>query len=231
MECIILAGGLGTRLKNAIGDYPKCMAAVNEKPFLHYIFQYLEEQHCERVILSLGYKHDIVTSWLQNEKFSFDIDFVIEDAPRGTGGGIQLALQEAKSDMVAVLNGDTFFNIDLGHLFSFHKEKEATTSLALKPMLQFDRYGAVHIDENDCILSFDEKAFREEGLINGGVYIISKKPFFEKRLPEKFSFEKDYLEAFVSEKWFYGQRNDAYFIDIGIPEDYAKAQLDFLKLL
>jgi D-glycero-alpha-D-manno-heptose 1-phosphate guanylyltransferase len=207
------------------------MAAVNEKPFLHYIFQYLEQQQCERVILSLGYKHEIITSWCQKQKFSFEIDFAIEDKPLGTGGAIQLALQKARFESVAVLNGDTFFNIDLNQLFSFHQSKKAATSLALKHMLQFVRYGAVHVDENDCILAFEEKAFREEGLINGGVYIISKKSFFDKRLPETFSFEKDYLEAFVSEGRFYGQRNDAYFIDIGIPDDYAKAQLDFVKIL
>jgi D-glycero-alpha-D-manno-heptose 1-phosphate guanylyltransferase len=231
MECIILAGGLGTRLRNTIGDYPKCMAAVNERPFLHYIFQYLQQQGCKRAILSLGYKHEVITSWLEKGKPSFETDFVIENEPLGTGGGIQLALQKAKSDTVAVLNGDTFFNIDLNLLFSFHSQKKAMTSLALKPMLQFERYGAVHVDENDCILAFEEKSFREKGLINGGVYVLSKAAFFEKHLPAKFSFEKDYLEAFVNERTFYGQQNDEYFIDIGIPQDYVKAQEDFLKIL
>ena len=226
MECIILAGGLGTRLRNTIGDYPKCMAAVNERPFLHYIFQYLQQQKCERVILSLGYKHEIITSWLQKESPSFQTDFVIETEPLGTGGGIQLALQKTNDDNVAVLNGDTFFNIDLNQLFTFHHEKNAAASLALKPMTQFERYGAVRVNENDLILSFEEKRFQEKGLINGGVYVLNKNSFFEKKLPVKFSFEKDYLEAFVSEKKFYGQKNDGYFIDIGIPEDYGKAATD-----
>ena len=181
MECIILAGGLGTRLRNTIGDYPKCMAAVNERPFLHYIFQYLQQQKCERVILSLGYKHEIITSWLQKESPSFQTDFVIETVPLGTGGGIQLALQKTNDDNVAVLNGDTFFNIDLNQLFTFHHEKNAAASLALKPMTQFERYGAVRVNENDLILSFEEKRFQEKGLINGGVYVLNKNSFFRKK--------------------------------------------------
>ena len=93
-------------------------------------------------------------------------------------------------------------------------------------MTQFERYGAVRVNENDLILSFEEKRFQEKGLINGGVYVLNKNSFFEKKLPVKFSFEKDYLEAFVNEKNFYGQKNDGYFIDIGIPEDYGKAATD-----
>jgi D-glycero-alpha-D-manno-heptose 1-phosphate guanylyltransferase len=230
MECIILAGGLGTRLRGTIGDYPKCMAEVNGKPFLHYIFQYLIAQQCSRVILSLGYKHEVITEWLKTEYLPFEVNHVIEQQPLGTGGGIQLAMQKAATTDVAVLNGDTMFSVDLAGLFQFHREKKAATTLALKEMYDFDRYGVVNTDENGCVISFEEKQARKEGLINGGVYIINKEALLDKHLPEKLSFEKDYLEAFVSEQRFFGYRDSSYFIDIGIPQDYQQAQEDFKKL-
>ncbi|HRO43372.1 MAG TPA: nucleotidyltransferase family protein [Flavipsychrobacter sp.] len=231
MECIILAGGLGTRLRATIGDYPKCMAPVNGKPFLHYIFQYLQTQSCSRIILSLGYKHEIITEWLSKEDWNVSVDLVIENEPLGTGGGIQLAIQRAKEENVVVLNGDTFFDVDLKALFAFHENKQAATTLALRFMQQFVRYGSVNVDEEDRIVSFEEKKFKEDGLINGGVYVINKKHFLEKDLPEKFSFEKDYLEAFVHKGAFYGKRSEGYFIDIGIPEDFEKAQKDLNKIV
>lgn len=230
MECIILAGGLGTRLRNTIGDAPKCMAPVNDRPFIQYLLTWLEQQGCTRVVLSLGYKHEVLTDWLTTQHFSFAIDFVIEHEPLGTGGGIRLALQQCTEHDVIVLNGDTFFDVPLNELLNFHLEKTAATTLALKPMKKFERYGSVHTDAAEKILSFEEKQYKEDGLINGGVYVIDRAEFLTKMNTEKFSFEKDYLEAFVREENFYGKRCDGYFIDIGIPEDYYKAQEDFKQL-
>ena len=231
MEAIVLAGGLGTRLKSSIGNYPKCMAPVNGKPFLNYLFHYLQSENIERVILSLGYEHQIVLDWLRTQQLSFALDNVIEYEPLGTGGGIHLAMQKVKDDNVVVLNGDTLFQVPLQEQLSFHEKCGATTTLALKEMHQFDRYGAVNIDANNCITSFSEKKYNDVGLINGGIYILSKKAFFEKNLPEKFSFEKEYLERFLKERKFYGFNCSNYFIDIGIPADYAQAQEDFKTLL
>lgn len=227
METIILAGGLGTRLQSTIGDFPKCMASVAQKPFLHYIFEYLENQGCSRIILSLGYKHEVITRWVNAKEKSFKIDYVIEEYPLGTGGGIRLALEKSKEENLIVLNGDTFFNIDLKGLLSFHVQKNAETTLALKQMEDFERYGSVHTDVENRILSFEEKKHKRKGLINGGIYVIRKADFLSRSLPEKFSFEKDYLENFVTEKRFFGKTFSGYFIDIGIPEDFQKAQKDF----
>ncbi len=230
MEAIILAGGLGTRLQGVIGAYPKCMAPVNGRPFLAYIFDYLAEQKCTRAILSLGYKHRLVTDWIEEQDYFFEVDCIIENEPLGTGGGILAAIEEAATDDVVVLNGDTMFKVDLKEQFAFHKKNNAATTLALKKMHQFDRYGIVNTNAQDIITSFEEKRSCEEGLINGGVYCINVEAFLAKPLQEKFSFEKDYLERFCSEQQFYGYVSDSYFIDIGVPADYEMAQEDFKNL-
>ena len=110
---------------------------------------------------------------------------------------------------------------------SFHLKKHSGTTLALKKMHQFDRYGVVNADASGIITSFDEKQYREDGMINGGAYIINSRHFFSKHFHHKFSFEQEYLERFAAEHKFYGFVSDAYFIDIGIPADYTRAQEDF----
>lgn len=227
MECIVLAGGLGTRLQSVVADVPKCMAPVNGQPFLHYIFNYLEQQGCTRVILSLGYKHEVVLEWLKTQKRSFSVSYVIENEPLGTGGGIQLALQETNEPDVFVLNGDTMFRADLNALNTYHQQKKSDATLALKEMRDFERYGTVHIDDDMRINTFAEKKYCKEGLINGGIYLLKKEAILSKNLAQKFSMEKDYFEAFVQQDKMYGFVSEAYFIDIGIPDDYAQAQEDF----
>lgn len=227
MECIVLAGGLGTRLQGVIGAMPKCMAVVAGQPFLFHLFQYLESQNCHRVILSLGYKHEMVENWLIATDWEFEINIVIETEPLGTGGGISLAMKQAESENVFVLNGDTMFRVDLKAMMDFHQSKNSITTLALKQLSDFERYGVVKINENQCVQSFEEKKHYSKGLINGGVYILYRNSFLDNSFPEKYSFEKDYLEKQVDEHTFYGFIADTYFIDIGVPEDYNQAQKDF----
>ncbi len=224
MECIILAGGLGTRLRGVIGDQPKCMAPVQGKPFLEHMFGYLEAEGCTRLILSLGHRHETITDWLKTQNRPFEITYVIEEEPLGTGGGIRLALQQSTALNVIVLNGDTMFRISLSGLLDHHNRHEAETTLALKTMYQFERYGVVHFNEQYTITDFEEKKYYETGLINGGIYCINRMKFLARAFPDKFSFEKDYLERYVDDGLFSGYVNDAYFIDIGIPEDYERAQ-------
>ncbi|MGC4079340.1 MAG: nucleotidyltransferase family protein [Rubrivivax sp.] len=227
MECIILAGGLGTRLRSVIGAQPKCMAEVAGKPFLFYLLDYLVTQKCTRVILSLGYMHEVITGHPGLKTFPLIIDFVIEEQPLGTGGGIRLAMNEAREANVAVINGDTMFQVDFAEMLRLHETRHADVTLALKPMEDFDRYGAVTIDDQQLITAFHEKAFRASGLINGGVYIIKRTSFLAKTKDEIFSFEKEYLEPAVPLRRLAGYRADTYFIDIGIPSDFEKAQRDF----
>jgi D-glycero-alpha-D-manno-heptose 1-phosphate guanylyltransferase len=125
-----------------------------------------------------------------------------------------------------VANGDTLFRVQVKQLFALHQENNAECSLALKPMTDFDRYGAVELNKQGQIISFREKQFFESGLINGGLYLLNKEKFLQRALPQQFSFENDYLQKFYQERQFYGCVQDGYFIDIGIPADYQKAQED-----
>jgi len=227
-ECIILAGGLGTRLQSVVNDVPKCMAEVAGRPFLSYLMDYMGRQEFSHVILSLGYKSEVVLQWLDRKLYPFEISYVVEDSPLGTGGAIKLAFSKVMERNAYVFNGDTFFDIDTFQLLDFHTEKSAEISLALKPMQDFDRYGSVDISDSGRILSFNEKQYCKQGLINGGVYIINKDIFSVLHLPEKFSFEKDVMEAHINDIPFYGCIQDNYFIDIGIPSDIEKANQDFV---
>lgn len=229
-EGIILAGGFGTRLQSVVSDVPKSMAEVAGKPFLEYLLSYAEEQQFEYIILSLGYKADSIINWLNTTKeWPFRISYVIEETPLGTGGAIKFAAEKSTSDNIFVINGDTFFDVRTSDFYEFHKSNNADITIALKPMTDFDRYGSVQLNDNKQIITFNEKRYCKEGLINGGIYLINKNIFKKLNLPERFSFEKDIMEAYVDKLNIYGFEQDNYFIDIGIPSDFEKANSDFEK--
>lgn len=231
ISCIILAGGLGTRLRGTIGDIPKCMAPVAGRPFIHYLFRYLEAQGIQRVVLSLGFRAQDVLDWICTEHRPFTIAHVLEDEPLGTGGGISLAMQACTTGAAFVINGDTLFDVDLNDMYAAFLRDGAETMLALKALRDFDRYGTVSLNTaGNRIAAFREKQPMAEGLINGGIYCIDRKAFMKRRLPTRFSFEKEYLEACVQEGAFAAYRSDGYFIDIGVPDDFGRAQSDFQTL-
>ncbi|HAW09391.1 MAG TPA: D-glycero-D-manno-heptose 1-phosphate guanosyltransferase [Bacteroidetes bacterium] len=227
MEAIILAGGFGTRLKNVVNDVPKPMAPVNNKPFLSYILKYLKKYDIDRVILCTGYLSDKIEKFYGKEFEGVKINYSIEKEPLGTGGAIKRALKLCSEDTVIVINGDTFFDVNLTQLKTAHINHNADLTLSLKPMTNFDRYGIINIEQNGQIAGFEEKKHREFGNINGGVYALKRNIFDDTTLPEKFSLETDFFEDYFSSKKFAGFISDTYFIDIGIPEDYYKAQEDF----
>lgn len=233
MEAIILVGGLGTRLRSAIGnEIPKCMAPVADKPFLWYLLKHLTKYDINRVVLSVGYLREVIYKWIDDVKdeFPFEIIYAVEDEPLGTGGGIKLALSKCQSNDVVVLNGDTFFDVNLDEFYTLHRLASASVSLALKPMRNFDRYGRVLIDMvNHKVKAFCEKQHCEKGLINGGIYFINRYAM-EWPSKEKFSFETVVLKQGVTKGNLYAFDFGGYFIDIGIPSDYKKANEDFKKL-
>jgi D-glycero-alpha-D-manno-heptose 1-phosphate guanylyltransferase len=230
MDAIILAGGLGTRLRSVVSDIPKCMAPINESPFLFYLIKHIEKfPLIDRVILSLGYKSEVVVAWIDKKgSFSLKFDYSIEDNPLGTGGAIKKALNYIDSEDVLVLNGDTFFGLDILAFYKRHREKQASISLALKEMNNFERYGNVVLNNENKVLCFAEKEFCSKGRINGGVYLLNRKEIDFCDSPESFSFETSYLPSAIRERDdIFGFLHSEYFIDIGIPSDFKKAQEEF----
>lgn len=226
MEAVILAGGMGTRLRSVVSDVPKCMAPVAGKPFLYYLLTTLEKAGFTHIILSLGYKHEVIEEWIETFPTAMRISAVTEDHPLFTGGAVKLALTKAEQKEVFILNGDTFLGTDYAGMLQLHRDTQAQATLALKEMHDFDRYGLVAIEAgSNRILQFHEKQFCHSGLINGGVYLLEKDELDS--YPEKFSLEKDYFEKTVSTHILSGYISEGYFIDIGIPEDYERAQTDF----
>lgn len=229
MEAIVLAGGFGTRLQKVVRDVPKPMALVNGRPFLTYILDYLKSQKVERVVLSVGYKHETIQEYFGTSYRDMSIQYVVEETPLGTGGGIRKALLHASADNVFIVNGDTLFQVELASLIKAHNNNKPEITIALKRVHATDRYGAVTIDADGKVTGFEEKKYIVSGLINGGVYLLDRLGFIGHDLPEKFSFEKDYLEAYVGTVGMNGVLSDGYFIDIGIPEDYQRAQVELPK--
>ena len=232
IDVIILAGGLGTRLRSVVSELPKCMAPVCGKPFLSYLLDYLKHYEINKVILSVGYLRDSIIQFIDNQKerYGFSFDFAVEETPLGTGGGIKLALAKATTENVVILNGDTFFDVDINALIMNHLHSDKDITIALKPMDNFERYGNVVLDEKGQVVEFQEKNFCAKGQINGGVYVMKRENGMMNGLPEKFSFETEVLQKQAKALNINGMICDYYFIDIGIPEDYAKANNEFDKM-
>ncbi|MCB9251129.1 MAG: NTP transferase domain-containing protein [Flavobacteriales bacterium] len=229
-DIIVLAGGLGTRLKSVVKDLPKPMAPIADRPFLEWLLDYITPLNPSKVILSTGYKHELIQACFGNKYGKVNLEYCVEDTPLGTGGGIKKALKSAKSENVLVLNGDTFFRMDHKDFYAKHLESKSLFSMALKPMGQPYRYGTVGLS-NGRIINFNEKDPKlEHGLINTGVYMLNREIISKFPETERFSFEKDFLETSVDLLNMNGFVYDTYFIDIGIPEDYNKANNEFPKL-
>ena len=227
-DVIVLCGGFGTRLSSVLKDLPKPMAPVSGKPFLYYILKKLEAEGFRRFILSTGYLGDKISARFGEKSGEADIVYAREKEPLGTGGGIRYAMQYCSSGEVLVMNGDTFFDIPLNTFVEMHRREKADVSIALKKVDDCSRYGFVETDDKGRITAFREKKEgKKDCFINGGIYTVNRKTFMDLPLGEKFSMEKDFFQKYVNSLIFKGFPFDNYFIDIGIPEDYEKAQSDF----
>lgn len=228
MEVIVLAGGFGTRLQQVVSEVPKSMAPVNGRPFLEYLLEYLVSQGVTRVVMATGYMHESISGHFGTRYKSLSIAYSVENEPLGTGGGIRLALWKVEGMRAIALNGDSLFRIPLQDLMEYHLKKKADATLALRKMEDTGRYGRVSVGGGGRITGFEEKkAEGGSGFINGGVYVIEKSFLLEPEYRGKFSIEKECFERTWSYAKIYGRGYNDYFLDIGVPDDYRKAQDDF----
>ncbi len=233
MQVIILAGGFGTRLQSVVKDVPKPMADISGKPFLSYLLTHLKNFGATDVVLSVGYLQEKIVEHFGDYFLGMKVSYAREDKPLGTGGAIVNSLQFIdKNKPVVVVNGDTFLQINYQNLLKFFAEKKSRLTLVLRKMDDCSRYGRVVIDENSLIQNFEEKSSEQKsGFINGGIYVLDPKIFSEFAISESFSFESDFLMKNLKSLEPQGFTVNEYFIDIGIPDDYARAKKELPQLI
>lgn len=229
MQAIILTGGLGTRLRSVVPNLPKPMAPIENKPFLAYLLDYLKTNGFTDIVLSVGYLKECIQDYFGTHYNDMKIRYSVEEQPLGTGGAIQYSLKQTDhSQPVFVLNGDTFVTLDYKAMLTQHLNTKATLTVALRELDDCARYGKVQIN-NNYINAFTEKGEAGAGLINAGVYLLNAALFGAFYLPEQFSFERDFLYPHIHNVKPHYFISDNYFIDIGIPEDYARARLELAQ--
>jgi D-glycero-alpha-D-manno-heptose 1-phosphate guanylyltransferase len=222
MEAVILAGGMGKRLHDAVPGLPKPMAPVNGKPFLWHLLSWLIEYPVSKIILSTGYKHESIIEYFGDAFQGVPVEYAIEKEPLGTGGGLMLATERVSGSDFFVINGDTYFPVNLAEMYLFHTAQHPFITVALKKMTDFSRYGAVECIDGK-IIQFHEKKFCHDGFINGGIYVMNRKMLISRHFPEIFSLEKDILEKSSGKDDLRGMVFTEPFLDIGIPEEYHRA--------
>lgn len=222
---IILAGGLGTRLRSAVPDLPKPMAHIQGKPFLVYLMDYWIRQGVSQFILSVGYQRKVIMDYFGENYRDIPITYVIEEEPLGTGGGLLLASMNLNEPFL-VLNGDTFFEVDLTLLLQFHAEQKSDWTFSLFHTNEVGRYMGMDLAADGRIINFKSGTSQPSRLANGGVYLLNplvlRKASFVSG--SKLSLEDDMLPSLVEAgSVFYGLESTGRFIDIGIPDDYFRA--------
>lgn len=226
MDAIVLAGGMGTRLKKLFPTLPKPLAPIQNVPFLEILLEQLEQSKVvNTVVLSLGYEAEQVQKWLETKSFLFPIEVVIEKKPLGTGGATLYALEKTTTEEVLVMNGDSYLDLCFEKFIEAHYRRRAEVSVAYRYETALARYGGLQIDKKtEKILSFVEKGSLEKGFMNGGIYCFSKKAL-KKQYKEGFiSLEKEILPLFASQGTMVGFYTEGLFIDIGTEESFMQAQ-------
>lgn len=223
MEAVILAGGLGTRLRAVVPDLPKPLAPVAGRPFLSILLDQLDKQGFRRVILSVGYRHELIRQAFGYRYRNIELAYAIEDEPLGTGGAIRLAARQCNSAAMFVLNGDSYVDVDYAAMHAAYQARHAQMAICATAVANAGRYGRMVID-NERVVGFSEKGIEGPGMINAGVYLLAPALVLDPELPEVFSFERDFLEQRLDQLKPLAFSATGNFIDIGIPEDYERAQ-------
>lgn len=229
MKVIILAGGLGSRLCTVVKDMPKPMAEIDGTPFLEIIMDNMVRYGATEFILCVSYLRDKITSYFGNEYKGCSIRYSVEDEPLGTGGAIKQAFDLFHIEDAIVMNGDSFIQMDYADFYK--KNRCQQLSIALKHIADASRYGLVET-QGKYILRFHEKSAESKaGLINAGIYFINKSIWKYAPKEAKFSFEKNILEGHINTIRATYYKTEDYFIDIGIPDSYARANRELKQVI
>ena len=229
MKVIILAGGLGTRLRERVADLPKPMAPVAGRPFLDYVLERLPKSEISAITLSVGYKWESIREHFGDELNGIPPHYAVETKPLGTGGAIVHALDGAESSPVMVMNGDTLLNLDVRALTHWYLQDPVPIAMVVRPVPDVSRYGSLTITDG-FVTAFREKGKAGPGVINAGIYFLQPEVFADFRDGDRFSLENDVLQPRSRSLSIKAWTSTDYFIDIGIPEDYDRAQIELPKL-
>lgn len=227
VSAVILAGGMGTRLRTVVPDLPKPMAPVNGRPFLEHQMDYWIGQGIGRIVLSVGYRRDVISAHFGAKYRGARIDYAVEETPLGTGGGLLLAIEQLDDRRpFLLLNGDTFFEVDLAGLAEFHVKRESDWTFSLFRADKSQRYMGLETDASGRIRSLRPGAGAAGRLANGGVYLVEPQILRtpDWRPGDRLSLEDDMMPALLARgAMFYGQESAGRFIDIGVPDDYLRS--------
>lgn len=225
MKAVVLCGGLGSRLGALTAQTPKPMLPVAGRPFIDHVMDRLVQAGLDSLVMAAGFEWQKLRDHIGSSWRNVPVRYSVESAPLGTGGAIKAAMAGCAQDDILVVNGDTLFDIDLGAFLAFASSQNAQATIALRGIEDCARYGRVTVDTQNKLQSFGEKGHPGPGLINGGIYFL-KAQALDGIESEAFSFETEFLTARHSQEPIYGMAFDNYFIDIGIPADLQRAQIE-----
>jgi len=224
---VILAGGLGTRLRPVVGENPKVLASVRNRPFLAYLLEQIAQANIRHAVLCIGYRGDQVRSVLGDTYAGIRLVYSQESSPLGTAGALRLAMPLLQSDPILVMNGDSLCEADFQAFGAWHLTRTADATLLLTQVPDTRRFGRVQVDEEGRVLAFEEKDGRNTpGWINAGVYLISRRLIQAIPASGAVSLEREVFPARVG-RGLYGYRSQGRFLDIGTPDAYAMAEQFF----
>ena len=226
LKAILLVGGLGTRLRSVVPSTPKVLASIGERSFLELLVRRLRSQGISHLVMCTGYLADQIESKFGDGRaWDVSIEYSNEEMPLGTAGAVKLAKRFlAHTPEFLVLNGDSFLEVNFQSLMAFHQQHDgAVVTMAVLRVENASRYGTVHLDASGRVTGFAEKTGSEiPGIVNGGIYVFNHSVL--QHIPEgPASLERDVFPRLI-DQGVYAQEQDGMFIDIGTPQDYARAQ-------
>jgi len=227
VQAVVLAGGLGTRLRAAVADRPKVLAPIHGRPWVTFLLNQLADAGVRHVVMLTGFKADQVQNALGDDYRGMRLVYAQESTPLGTAGAVRAALPLLTSPAILLLNGDSYCAADLADLREFHGRREADLTIVVARSPDASRFGTVRAQEDGRVVGFEEKTQSAGGWINAGIYLLATTLIAEIAPHRHVSLEKEMFPAWIARKAFYAFHTDGRFLDIGTPESYAQATAFF----